>query len=162
MNAKNATTLPFNLYKVNLGLQARIIKLVQTNSQQWLDIGYHAAKDGLAESTAEIEQILKAGDWQKLAALPAESFGRLSQKNVAEGQALAKTLFDSQTAFAEGLQDAVKTWQKETAGLFGESPVAAPFVNAEWADLFKPWEQALSGFGFTTGSTKAAPAKDAK
>ncbi len=154
------TTLPFEIYKTNLALQARIIKLLQANSSEWLEIGYHMAKDQLAESGNEIEALLKAGDWQKLAALTAESVSRTSQKHLVDDQALGQSILRTQTAFAQGLQEAIQTWQKEASALFGGLPTAAPFADFAWNDLFKPWEKITSSLA--AAAAKSASAKDAK
>ena len=60
----NANTLPLDLYKANLELQVRIGKLFQEGGKQWLDYGYRLASDGIAESDAEIAQLLQSEDWQ--------------------------------------------------------------------------------------------------
>ena len=64
-------TIPLNLFKANLELQLRLQRLVQENGQQWLENATRAGKDGIAESGAEIESLLKAQNWQELATLPA-------------------------------------------------------------------------------------------
>ena len=53
-------TIPLNLFKANLELQLRLQRLVQENGQQWLENATRAGKDGIAESGAEIENLLKA------------------------------------------------------------------------------------------------------
>ena len=45
-------------------------------------------KDGIAESGAEIESLLKAQNWQELATLPAQAFWRQFQHHVGGAQAL--------------------------------------------------------------------------
>ena len=64
-------TIPLNLFKANLELQLRIQRLMQENGQQWLENATRAGKDGITESGAEIESLLKAKNWQELATLPA-------------------------------------------------------------------------------------------
>ena len=61
-------TIPLNLFKANLELQLRLQRLVQENGQQWLENATRAGKDGIAESGAEIESLLKACHFQKATA----------------------------------------------------------------------------------------------
>ena len=152
----NTTQLPLNLYKANLELQTRIAKLIQEGGRQWLELGQRAIEDGIAECDAEVEEVLKAGDWQALATLPAESFWRQVQQRFGDSQAAVQIAVGAQTAFASGLQDAVRTWQKETALAPGDNPLAASFEGSPWADLLKPWQQLLSP------SASAAPSPAAK
>ncbi len=51
-------TIPLNLFKANLELQLRLQRLVQEDGQQWLENATRAGKDGIAESGAEIENLL--------------------------------------------------------------------------------------------------------
>ena len=104
----NANTLPLDLYKANLELQVRIGKLFQEGGKQWLDYGYRLASDGIAESDAEIAQLLQSEDWQKLATLPAEAFWRQLQQRFGDSQAAAQIAITAQTGFAHGLQEAVQ------------------------------------------------------
>ena len=80
-------TIPLNLFKANLELQLRLQRLVQENGQQWLENATRAGKDGIAESGAEIESLLKAQNWQELATLPAQAFWRQFQYHVGGAQA---------------------------------------------------------------------------
>lgn len=136
--------LPLSLYKANLELQVKIAKLIQESGREWLDFGYRLINDGIAESNAEVDELLKAGDWEKLAALPAESFWRQVQQRFGDSQAAAQIAVSAQTAFASGLQDALKAWQKETAEALGDNPLAGSLGDSAWADLLKPWEQWMS------------------
>ncbi|MFT3761332.1 MAG: phasin family protein [Pseudoxanthomonas sp.] len=135
----NANELPLNLYKANLELQARLGKLLQESSRQWIDYGYRLVNDGIAESNAEIDELLQTEDWQKLATLPAESFWRQLQQRFGDSQAVMQIAAAAQTDFARGLQEAVQAWQKETAEAFGESPLA----SFDWPESFQPWESLL-------------------
>lgn len=140
----NLSELPLSLYKANLELQVKIGKLIQESGREWLDFGYRLINDGIAESNAEVDELLKTGDWEKLAALPAESFWRQVQQRFGDSQAAAQIAIGAQTAFASGLQDALKAWQKETAEALGDNPLAAPLGDPAWADLLKPWAQLLA------------------
>ncbi|MFT4256237.1 MAG: phasin family protein [Pseudoxanthomonas sp.] len=135
----NANQLPLSLYKANLELQTRLGKLLQESSRQWIDYGYRLANGGIAESNAEIEELLRTQDWQKLATLPAESFWRQLQQRFGDSQALAQIAAAAQAEFAHGVQEAVQAWQKETAAAFGESPSA----GFDWTGSFPPWELLL-------------------
>lgn len=135
--------LPLSLYKANLELQVKIAKLIQESGREWLDFGYRLINDGIAESNAEVDELLKTGDWEKLAALPAESFWRQVQQRFGDSQAAAQIAVGAQTAFASGLQDALKAWQKETAEALGDNPLAGSLGDSAWADLLRPWEQLL-------------------
>lgn len=140
---KKMSELPLNLYKSNLELQLKIGRLIQENGREWFDFGHRLIDDGIAESNAEVDELLKTGDWEKLAALPAESFWRQVQQRFGDSQAVAQIAISAQTAFASGLQDALEAWQKETAQALGENPFAASLGNDAWATLLKPWEQLL-------------------
>jgi len=97
-------TIPLNLFKANLELQLRLQRLVQENGQQWLENATRAGKDGIAESGAEIESLLKAQNWQELATLPAQAFWRQFQYHVGGAQALTQVAIKNQTTFTQGLQ----------------------------------------------------------
>jgi hypothetical protein len=156
----NLSELPLDLYKANLELQVRVGKLIQESGREWLDFGYRLINDGIAESSAEVDELLKTDDWEKLAALPTESFWRQVQQRFGDSQAAAQIAIGAQTAFASGLQDALKTWQKETAEALGDNPLAAPLGDPAWADLFKPWAQLLSAA--SPGSKRRANKTTAK
>ena len=149
--------LPLNLYKANLGLQVKLGRLFQESGRQWIDYGYRLVNDGIVESNAEAEALLTAEDWQKLATLPAESFWRQLQQRFGDSQAVAQIAVTAQTDFANGLQEAVKAWQKETVEALGHTPFALPQGGAPWTELFKPWEPFLPKL--ETGAT--APAEKA-
>lgn len=140
----NLSELPLDLHKANLELQVRVGKLIQESGQQWLDFANRMYGDGIAESNAEVEELLKTRDWQKLATLPAESFWRQVQQRFGDSQAAAQIAIGAQTAFASGLQEAVRTWQKETAEALGDNPLAGSLGDSAWNDLLKPWERLLS------------------
>ena len=140
--------LPLDLYKANLELQARLGKLFQEGGKQWLDYGYRLVNDGIAETDAEIEQVLRSEDWQKLATLPAESFWRQLQQRFGDSQAATQMAVTAQAGFVRGLQEAVQAWQKQTTEALGTVASTTAFGDPTWSNLFKPWEQLLP-----TGST---------
>ena len=71
----NQSDLPLNLYKANTELQLRVVKLVMENWKKWLELSSRAVDDGIAESQARVEQLLKAQDWTSLAASAAVASG---------------------------------------------------------------------------------------
>ena len=156
-------TIPLNLFKANLELQLRLQRLVQENGQQWLENATRAGKDGIAESGAEIESLLKAQNWQELATLPAEAFWRQLQQRFGDSQAAAQIAITAQTGFAHGLQEAVQAWQQQTAGVLGEvAPAALSGGDSPWANLFKPWQQLLQAAATDTPAAVGPAAKGRK
>lgn len=157
----NPIELSLNVYKSNLELQLKLVRLFQENSRQWLDFSNRLLNDGIAESNSGIEELLKTEDWQKLSTLPAESFWRQLQQRFGDSQAAAQIAISAQTTFANGLQDAVRTWQKESAeALGGAAPTSA---GNGWSELLKPWEQlAAAGLSGIKGSSKAKGNANAK
>jgi hypothetical protein len=153
----NPIELTLSLYKANLELQLKLARLVQENSRQWLDFSYRLVNDGIAESNAGVEQLLKTEDWQKLSTLPAESFWRQLQQRFGDTQAAAQIAVSAQTTFASGLQDAVRNWQKETTTTLSSIAPAAPLNGTGWTELFKPWEQFVSA-----GLNSSAPVSKTK
>ncbi|MFT3755307.1 MAG: phasin family protein [Pseudoxanthomonas sp.] len=152
---KDASQLPLSLYKANLELQTRLGKLLQESSRQWIDYSYRLANDGIAESNAEIEELLQTNDWQKLATLPAESFWRQVQQRFGDSQALAQIAAAAQTEFTHGVQEAMQAWQKETAEAFGDLPLA----GADWPGTLPAWETLLpNAFAVAPVPTAKKPA----
>lgn len=141
--------LPLDLFKANLELHLRITRLAQENSQRWLEVASRAGNDGVAESSAEIENLLKAENWQALAALPTQAFWRQFQQRVGDTQTLVQAAVSNQTAFTQGLQQAVQEWQKAVNTAAGSADAIAPLQ-----DLFKQW-----GAAWTTATDKEAAAK---
>ncbi len=139
IDMSSKTELPLGLFKANLELQARINRLVQQGGQQWLDFGNRLLGDGIAESNAEIDELLKTGDWQTLATLPAESFWRQLQQRFGDNQAAAQIAINAQTAFATGLQEAVQAWQKETAESLATLSGTGGVASGAWGDAIKQW-----------------------
>lgn len=138
----NTTDLPLNLYKANLELQTKVTRLAQQNLQQWLEWGNRLLGDGIADSDATVAGLLKAKNWQDVATLPADAFWRQLQQRFGDSQAAAQIAISTQTAFAQGLQEAVQAWQKEAAEALGTTSLATTQGSA-WSELFKPLEQIL-------------------
>ncbi len=97
-------TLSLDLYKANVELQLRITRLLQESGHQWLEAVQRASAENIAETTAEIEGLMRAGNWQALVTLPSESFWRLFQKRTGDMQLVNQIALKNQTSFASGLQ----------------------------------------------------------
>ena len=129
--------LPMSLYKANTEFQLRVNKLVMENWKKWLELSTRAMDDGIAEQQARVEQLIKAQDWAALASMPADAFWRQLQQRMGDASVTNQIAANVQAHFAQGLQDAVQTWQKDTAralGQVGEVGLAEP-----WKDILSPW-----------------------
>lgn len=135
------TELPLALYKVNLRLHFSISQLARQGSLEWLNYGSRVIGDGIDQSNAQVEALLKAEDWQKLATLWVESFWRQAERRFGDGQASTQAVVNAQGAFTKGVQETLQAWQKETAEALG-SPVSSSIPGA-WSDLFKAWEKLI-------------------
>ncbi len=155
------TDLPLNLHKANLELQLRLGRLLQENQRKWLELGSRSLGESIAESSAELEQVLKTQDWQALATLPGEAFWRQLQQRFGDSQAVTQIAVGAQTAFAAGLQDALQAWQKETTqALSGVSDVST--FNSTVNDMLQQWNQfwpGAAGAGQNKGAKGASSAK---
>ncbi|ODS98494.1 MAG: hypothetical protein ABS56_04725 [Lautropia sp. SCN 69-89] len=122
--------LPIHLYKANAELQLQITRLLQ--AMQQLSAG------GVLETTSRIQGLQQAADWQALATLPSEVFWRLCQGRMGDAQAVGQVAAKSQTAFANGLRQALTTWQESVSEAFGASGDAASFTQLcqRW---MQPW-----------------------
>ncbi|MFA5521948.1 MAG: hypothetical protein WCY98_07875 [Castellaniella sp.] len=131
--------LPLDLYKANLELQLSLGKLLQEHGAQWLQRGQQLADESAAGMHAELGELLAAEDWQALATESASSFWRHMQRHIGDNQVLAQMLVEAQTQLAQGLQDAMRAWQQQTAqALAGLAPASAQDIAA-WGNVFKPW-----------------------
>lgn len=126
--------LPIQLYKANAELQLQITRLLQESGHHWLDAMQQINTGRVLESGARIQALQQVADWQALATLPVEVFWRLCQGQVGDGREVGEAATKSQTAFAEGLRQALATWQESVAGAFGASGDSA---NA--AQLYPQW-----------------------
>ncbi len=131
--------LPLTLYKANLEFYLKTGKLLQESGQRWLEIGTRAFGDGIAESRAEVDQLIRSGDWQALAALPQDAYWRQLQQRFGDSQAVAQIAISNQTQFFAGLQEALQTWQEESAAALGVATHALP-LNATIEDLLQQWD----------------------
>ena len=131
--------LPIQLYKANAELQLQITRLLQESGHRWLEAMQQLSAGGVEETTARIQRLQQAADWQALATLPSEAFRCLYQGRVGDAQAIAQTATRGQAAFVDGLRQALTTWQGSVSEAFGTSGDSAPFVQ-----LFQPWAQPWS------------------
>ena len=128
--------LPIHLYKANAELQLQITRLLQESSHHWLEVMQQLSAGSVLETTSRIQGLQQAADWQALATLPSEVFWRLCQGRMGDAQAVGQVAAKSQTAFANGLRQALTTWQGSVSEVFGASGDAASF-----AQLCQPWTQ---------------------
>lgn len=150
---RDATGLPLQLLKANLELQLQLAKLIQDSGQRWAELATRAVGDERAEHDAELRELLRANDWQALAALPADAFWRRMQQRIGDGQELARIAVGAQNAFAGGLAEALQAWHKETAAALASGGAAAPTDEA-WRVLTEPWERLLTAFAPPAESPK--------
>lgn len=152
--------LPFELYRTNLELQQRINKLLQDSGQQWLDAGTRLVGDGMTDSRKEVEQLLAKQDWQALAALPVNTFWRQLQQRQGDAQTVAKLAVDAQTAFSEGLQQAIHAWQTDVASIVADAGKYATTTPTDaWqtlADAMERWGQPFSASGAAASARKGS------
>ena len=139
--------LPIHLYKANAELQLQITRLLQESSHHWLEAMQQLSAGGVLETTLRIQGLQQAADWQALATLPSEVFWRLCQGRMGDAQAVGQVAAKSQTAFANGLRQALTTWQSSVSEAFGASGDAASF-----AQLCQPWMQPWSALVATPQS----------
>lgn len=132
------TDLPLALYQANFDLQVRIGELLQDSGRHWLEFGQRLVNDGLVENGAELQQLMAAGDWQKLAALPADAFWRQLQQRFGDQQAAAQIAVAAQSSFARDLQEALARWQQETIAAMDQAGfgLAVPAVDTQWTAMF--------------------------
>jgi hypothetical protein len=130
--------LALNLYKTNSELQLRISKLVMENWKKWLELSTRAVDDGIAESQARVEQLLKAQDWAALSTLPAETFWHMLQQRMGDSNLTNHIAVNVQTHFAKGLQEAIQVWQQDTARAMG-SVGDLGAVSQPWNDMMEQW-----------------------
>ncbi len=129
--------LPLSLYKANTEFQLRVNKLVMENWKKWLELSSCAVDDGIAESQARVEQLIKAQDWAALATLPADTFWRQLQQRTGDAHVTNQIAANVQAHFAQGLQEAIQTWQKDTAAALGGAGGAG--LTGPWDDIVAQW-----------------------
>lgn len=136
----NPSDLPLSLYKANTEFQLRVSKLVMENWKKWLELSSRAVDDGITESQARVEQLLKAQDWTALASMPGETFWRLLQQRAGDHEVTKQIAANVQAHFAQGLQEAIMTWQKDSTRALGDlGDVTAG--TTQWNDIMAQWSK---------------------
>lgn len=107
--------VPMALYKANFELMLRIGNLLQENRQRWMSAGAGSASEAFQKSMAETQRMLASNDWTSLTTLPGEAFWKSLQAQSNPLQANAEAAIQHQMAFAQGLQEAFRTWQQQCA-----------------------------------------------
>ncbi len=128
--------LPIHLYKANAELQLQVTRLLQESGHRWIEAMQQLSADGVLETTSRIQGLQQAADWQALATLPSEVFWRLCQGRMGDAQSVGQVAVKSQTAFADGLRQALADWQESVSKALGSS-AGTPSV----AQLFQQWTQ---------------------
>lgn len=149
-----STGLPIELLNANLALQARLMRLIQENGQSWLGFGRDLAAKATLAANKDATDALRTGDWQKLATLPTEAFWAPLQRQFSTSRELAEAAASAQTAFVQGLQEALRIWQKDVGSALGSTASARPLGGPAWIDLMSPWQQWLSEMGKQPGSAR--------
>ena len=126
------------LTKANAQLQVNITQLLQKSSQGWLEAMQHFSSAGLAETDAQAEELLGAGDWAALMALPSAMLSRSSPAWAGGPQALTQLAIREQILFTNGLRRALLAWQQAVAEALDGDAHAQPFIDImrQWAP---PW-----------------------
>ena len=140
---KDPTAFPMALAQANCALQARIAELAQSGGQYWYEFVQRLVNDGIAEGSAELQEILHTQDWQRLLATPADAYWRQLQQRFGDQQAAAQIAVAAQASFARGVQDALAAWQRDTIAALDQAGLATPALDPDWAGLFAGWEAAL-------------------
>lgn len=140
---KDPTAFPMALAQANCALQARIAELAQSGGQYWYEFVQRLVNDGIAEGSAELQEILHTQDWQRLLATPADAYWRQLQQRFGDQQAAAQIAVAAQASFARGVQDALAAWQRDTIAALDQAGLATPALDPVWAGLFAGWEAAL-------------------
>ena len=152
----NPSDLPLSLYKANTEFQLRVSKLVMENWKKWLELSSRAVDDGISESQARVEQLLKAQDWTALASMPGETFWRLLQQRAGDTEVTNQIAANVQAHFAQGLQEAIMSWQQDTSRALGSvGDVTAG--SSSWNDIMAQWSKLWPMAGGPGGK---GPARD--
>lgn len=130
--------LPLSLHKANVALWLRTTQLLQESGQLWLERGSQVVDDNLEEARSCVDQLRESEDWQALAALPGRVAWRVLSQQVGSLQAAAETTLSVQMAFASGWQQALATWQKESAHALTRADDAMP-IQTSLRALLRGW-----------------------
>lgn len=147
----SSTALPLALHQANMDLQARLAELAQAGGQHWLEFGQRLVSDGIVESAAGFQDILRTQDWQRLASLPADAFWRQLQHRFGDQQAATQLAVAAQASFARGLQEALQEWQHDTVAALDQAGLSVPALDPSWQALFEGWQPVLPAASFAAG-----------
>lgn len=153
----STTAVPLALYQANVELQSRLGELVQAGGQHWLEFGQRLVSDGIVESAAEFQDIIRTQDWQRLAALPADAFWRQLQQRFGDQQAATQLAVAAQASFVHGLQEALQDWQHQTVAALDQAGLALPALDRSWQELFSGWPPVLPAAPFAAPTSAPAP-----
>lgn len=137
---QSTRNLPFTLHKLNLELQVKLLRLLQENSQQWLDYSHRLLHDSISESDAAMQSLLDADDWRKLADLPNDAFWQKVQRRLSDSQAAMQALLKTQASFSTGAQQAMQAWQKDLTQILGAITQGQP-QNPSGQNALQAWLQ---------------------
>ncbi|KKW68227.1 hypothetical protein AAV94_06065 [Lampropedia cohaerens] len=152
----DSTQSSLDMHKANLQLATRIVKLLEQQSQQSLELAIRLMDERINACDATIEALQKTGDWQTLAALPSEAFWRQLHQLTGDSQALSQAALRLQTHVAASLQEAIQEWQRQALLAFKNSMPGAggtipAFSESAWTELLRPWNP---WFGATAPDAK--------
>lgn len=159
---KDPTAFPIALAQANYQLQSRITELTQSGGQHWYEFVQRLVNDGIVEGNAELQDILRTQDWQRLLSMPADAYWRQLQQRFGDQQAAAQIAVAAQASFARGLQDALASWQHDTIAALDQAGLATPALDPDWGELFVGWEAVLPGVAAAPRATAAAPKASVK
>ncbi|MGT2509376.1 hypothetical protein [Cupriavidus basilensis] len=80
----STSELPRGLYKANVALQVRLVKLQQESSQRWRDDSNRLINNAIDVCSSAAQSLMNSCDWQKMPMLPADSFRDLAQQRIGE------------------------------------------------------------------------------
>lgn len=125
----NTETFPLGLYKANAELQLQITRLLQEGSHHWLEAAQQCSAGGMLETTARIESLRRAADWQASSTLPSEVFLRAYHGRLHDAQTFNHIAMRNQAAFTAGLQQAMKHWQETVSEAWGGAAGLESFAS---------------------------------
>ncbi len=145
--------IPMALYKANLELVMRIGALLQESRQRWTHFGLGGAENAIEKTLAETGRMLTTNDWQSLSAMPGATFWKALQGDAGPMQGAIDSAISNQSAFIEGVQQAISAWQQQCSELMQSSAVPMP-ANATLEGFLKAFTPP-SGFAASVASRPA-------
>lgn len=113
-------------YKVNLQFYFRLCDLLRENGLRWSEAGNRAVDACAAELESASTRMLDARDWNSLGFVASDLGWKALQLQCGAVQQLAETTLNNQSAFSAAVQEAVSSWQKDSAAALKESTGAMP------------------------------------